>query len=192
MVLRRAGRAWIGGCGICLRGRRGGRILAGRRWGDWGSGCGRCVAEVMISIMGKGVIGSNFLSRVKGVWFRAWHRTYNRVADVIAVLAGACNQSMWDGEGYSGGYASWRCMRGRGHVGAHRSINYVWDAPGHRARYEPLQFEGPLVYMDLVARELPFRSVTQHRFLTESRRRERQRRAAVERRFAEQRAARGG
>jgi len=117
------------------------------------------------------------LDRLRGVWFRWWHRTYNRGADLVARLAGACNASTWDGRGYAGGYAHWRCMKGRGHGGVHRFENYVWPQrwPGRssRVQFVPLPVLGLRESAELRGRELPFRAVTARRFCIDPRRRAR-------------------
>jgi len=113
------------------------------------------------------------VARLKGAWYRWWHRTYNRGADLVALLVGACNASTWDGRGYAGGYAHWRCMRGRGHAGVHRFENYVWPGQDSRVQFDPLPVIGLRESEELRDRELPFRSVTSQRFCTDSRRRAR-------------------
>lgn len=114
------------------------------------------------------------LNRLKGLWYRCWHRSYNRGADLVARLAGACNASTWNGRGYGGGYAHWRCMKGRGHVGVHRFENYVWPQcrPGQYARvwFDPLPVRGLRESAELRGRELPFRPVTSRRFCIAPRR----------------------
>lgn len=88
-----------------------------------------------------------------------WHvlvmRIDNRWQDGRAVLAGACNASLWTGtppNGYAGGYSHWRCGKRRGHLantfvtghedgssGPHRFGNYTWTgAPHERPEYAPL------------------------------------------------------
>lgn len=39
--------------------------------------------------------------------------------------------------GASGAYGHWRCERRRGHKGAHRHVNYVWNRSGETA-YAPV------------------------------------------------------
>lgn len=120
------------------------------------------------------------MPRVRGFWWRAYHRGFNRVHDGLARLAGACNRSTWDGTGYAGGYAHWRCAKARGHVGVHRFVNYVWAGPGARAEYDPLPVLSPAAYRDLVSVECPFQHVTRKRYMIDSLRRTRVRRRVAE------------
>lgn len=105
--------------------------------------------------------------------WRAYHRGANRVWDALARLAGACNASTWDGLGYAGGYAHWRCMKRRGHEGEHRFQNYVWSGAPARVEYAPLDVASPEAHRALVARELPFQGVTKRRYSIDSLRRTR-------------------
>ena len=80
--------------------------------------------------------------QVRAALFQAWHRTHNRVLDVLAVLAGYCNHRPWSPIPGGGGYAHWRCGRKRGHIEMHRSRNYVWSNDG-RTSYVPVPVLGP-------------------------------------------------
>jgi hypothetical protein len=122
-------------------------------------------------------------AQLRGLFYRSWHRLHNRISDGVAVLAGACNRSTWDGRGYSAGYAHWRCMLGRGHAGPHRFHNYVWDGPGSRARFDPLPVDRHRGHRC----DLPFRHVTRRRYMTDSRARQRIRRRVAEEALAARR-----
>lgn len=78
--------------------------------------------------------------RIPGRGWRAIHRTQNRWHDLLAVLAGYCNDRPLKttvlGEG-GGGYTHWRCALRRWHRGVHRARNYVWDQEG-QTEYAPI------------------------------------------------------
>lgn len=121
--------------------------------------------------------------RLPGWVWRAYHRSANRVSDALARMSGACNATTWDGLGYAGGYAHWRCMKARGHEGQHRFNSYVWEVgpPGlARVSFEPLPVESPAAYRAAATRETPFHHVTARRYSIESRRRTRQRARAAD------------
>ncbi|MFJ9740856.1 hypothetical protein [Streptomyces sp. NPDC101166] len=66
---------------------------------------------------------------------RAWiaiHRSQNRWHDLLAHLAGYCNDRPQKTgiPGQGGGYRSWRCALKRRHDGMHRTGNYVWTDDG--------------------------------------------------------------
>lgn len=104
--------------------------------------------------------------RIPGWAWIAYHRAANRLLDLRAVLAGACNESTWDGSTYGNGYAHWRCMKRRGHTEAHRYNNYIWL--GGSAEYVPLN--GVSSWWK---EELPYSKVTRRRYPTMPRRRQR-------------------
>jgi hypothetical protein len=88
-------------------------------------------------------------------WYAPKYRLRNRLLDIRAVLAGACNASTWTGNDYAGGYSHWRCGKRRGHLartlvrghedgssGLHRFNNYTWTGnPADRTEYQPLPLD---------------------------------------------------
>ncbi|MFE2164845.1 hypothetical protein ACFXB3_07195 [Streptomyces sp. NPDC059447] len=70
--------------------------------------------------------------KLPGYAWRAIYRAKNRWWDARAILAGYCNDRATKtgipGEG--GQWIHWRCALRRGHDGAHRARNYVWDQDG--------------------------------------------------------------
>lgn len=128
-----------------------------------------------------------------------WHifvmRLDNRWQDARAVMAGACNASLWTGvppNGYAGGYSHWRCGKAHGHTDmphrmnrVHRFGNYTWTGEPHdRPMYDPLPIRNKdnTGWFD-VWTVLPFRTLSEGRRPVErrSRARLRARWAEVER-----------
>ena len=70
--------------------------------------------------------------KLPGIAWRTIHRTQNRWHDLLAVLAGYCNDRPQKTgiPGQGGGYRHWRCALKRGHDGMHRFGNYVWTDDG--------------------------------------------------------------
>lgn len=130
----------------------------------------------------------------KGVFWRTWRRAHNRLQDWRAWSVGACNRDTWDPvkRSYSGGYAHWRCMKAKRHVGPHRYINYVWRGPGHPVQFDPIPVRGAREIADDQIRILPFMHVTRNRHLIAPMARERQLRHRAEDNLARYRAERMG
>jgi hypothetical protein len=67
-------------------------------------------------------------------------RIRNRWFDLLAVLAGYCNDRpvKLNIPGETGAYLHWRCSLKRGHDGKHRLRNAVWSDTG-RVEHEPIE-----------------------------------------------------
>jgi hypothetical protein len=100
----------------------------------------------------------------KALGLRTWYRAHNRILDLRARLAGACNADTWDEatSHYVGGYPHWRCGKRRGHPMPHRFVNTVW-IPGQRTRYEPLPVRGLAEHRADLDQEVPFNRLTTFR-----------------------------
>lgn len=136
---------------------------------------------------------------LRGLGYRVHHRLANRVLDVRAVLAGACNASTWDEDlgDYAGGYSHWRCGKRRGHSdadermdGAHRFNNYVWGGPGSKVEYAPIPVRGLHEYTEDADQVAPFKKITGRRHPIDTLRRARVRQLRAEGALAAYRAVR--
>jgi hypothetical protein len=112
------------------------------------------------------------------VWIQI-HRVQNRLQDLRAWFAGACNASTWDGETYAGGYSHWRCGRARGHLKTgqpHRFKNYIW-VPGKQVKHDPIPVASEAGHRLQWREELPYDRESSGRAPTDRRGRARAQRA---------------
>lgn len=64
-------------------------------------------------------------------WLPTWSETRYAYYDLRARSSGWCNHCPKEGDGGPhSGYSHWRCQLRRGHLGLHRTGNYVWTDDG--------------------------------------------------------------